>query len=81
MGRPAIVTDVPGCRHAIEPEVTGWLCEARNAESLAEQMQRFVEMEPERRQAAGHAARKRMEAHFSEDVVVQAYLDCLEGIG
>jgi glycosyltransferase involved in cell wall biosynthesis len=80
MGRPAIVTDVPGCRHAIEPEVTGWLCEARNAESLAEQMQRFVEMEPERRQAAGYAARKRMEAYFSEDVVVQAYLDCLKNI-
>ena len=80
MGRPAIVTDVPGCRHAIEPEVTGWLCEARNSESLAAQMRRFVEMEPAQRQAAGNAARQRMEAHFSEDVVVQAYLDCLKDI-
>lgn len=25
MGRPAIVTDVPGCRQAIEAEITGWL--------------------------------------------------------
>jgi len=81
MGRPAIVTDVPGCRHAIEPEVTGWLCEARNSESLAAQMRRFVEMEPGHRQAAGDAARQRMEAYFSEDVVVQAYLDCLADIG
>jgi glycosyltransferase involved in cell wall biosynthesis len=80
MGRPAIVTDVPGCRHAIEPGVTGWLCEVRSAESLAAQMQRFVEMDPADRQAAGDAARRRMEAHFSEDVVVRAYLDCLENM-
>jgi hypothetical protein len=40
-------------------------------------MQRFVEMDPADRQAAGDAARRRMEAHFSEDVVVRAYLDCL----
>jgi glycosyltransferase involved in cell wall biosynthesis len=78
MGRPAIVTDVPGCRHAIEPEVTGWLCEVRNARSLAEKMQRVVEMSSEERQRAGDAARRRMEAEFSEERVVRAYLDCLD---
>lgn len=77
MGRPAIVTDVPGCRHAIEPEVTGWLCEVRNADSLARQMQRVYELAPSERQQAGNAARKRMEEQFSEELVVQAYLDCL----
>ncbi|MFB2762828.1 glycosyltransferase family 4 protein [Marinobacter shengliensis] len=77
MGRPAIVTDVPGCRHAIEPEVTGWLCEVRSAESLAQQMMRVVAMDAEECQKAGNAARQRMEAQFSEDVVVKAYLDCL----
>lgn len=81
MGRPAIVTDVPGCRHAIEPEVTGWLCKVRDAESLAEQMLRFVLMAPDQRQRAGDAARRRMEDKFSEDVVVQAYLDCLSNKG
>lgn len=77
MGRPAIVTDVPGCRHAIEPDVTGWLCEVRSAESLAQQMKRVYELEPFERQQAGDAARRRMEEYFSEDRVVQAYLDCL----
>ncbi|MDL0431981.1 glycosyltransferase family 4 protein [Marinobacter sp. TBZ242] len=77
MGRPAIVTDVPGCRHAIEPEVTGWLCEVRNVESLAEQMRRVVEMGASELQRAGDAARKHMEERFSEDLVVQAYLNCL----
>lgn len=77
MGRPAIVSDVPGCRHAIEAGVTGWLCRARSSESLALQMHRLAEMDPAQRQAAGSAARRRMEAYFSEDQVVKAYLDCL----
>ena len=77
MGRPAIVTDVPGCRQAIEPGVTGWLCEVRNAESLAEQMRRVAIMEAPELQMAGDAARRRMERQFSEERVVQAYLDCL----
>ena len=77
MGRPAIVTDVPGCRHAIEAGVTGWLCDVRSADSLARQMACVYELEPLERQRAGDAARRRMEETFSEDRVVKAYLDCL----
>jgi len=77
MGRPAIVTDVPGCRHAIEPDVTGWLCDVRSADSLAQQMKRVYGLSPFKRQEAGDAARQRMEENYSEDRVVRAYLDCL----
>ena len=77
MGRPAIVTDVPGCRQAIEPGVTGWLCEARSADSLARQMKCVYELAPSERQRAGDAARRRMEEMFSEERVVKAYLNCL----
>lgn len=79
MGRPAIVTDVPGCRQAIEAGKTGWLCEVRSEASLAEQMLAFIAMGEGGRQQAGVAARARMEASFSEARVVQAYLDCLAG--
>lgn len=81
MGRPAIVTDVPGCRHAIEPGVTGWLCKARDSESLAEQMCNVAKMERAELQMAGDAARRRMEGNFSEQVVVDAYLKCLDSYG
>jgi glycosyltransferase involved in cell wall biosynthesis len=77
MGRPAIVTDVPGCRHAIEPEVTGWLCHVRSADSLASEMRRVMAMPPSAIQKAGSCARQRMEDQFSEEVVVEAYLSCL----
>ena len=77
MGRPAIVTDVPGCRQAIKPNTTGWLCEVRNAVSLAQQMKRVAGMPATDLQKAGSAARERMEEQFSEGVVVHAYLSCL----
>lgn len=76
MGRPAIVTDVPGCRQAIEPGNTGWLCEVRSSGSLAEQMTRVVNMGAFEVQEAGRAARRKMELEFSESLVVEAYLDC-----
>ncbi len=78
MGRPAIVSDVPGCRQAIEPGKTGWMCEVRSEASLAEQMQRVIAMSGEELQRAGQAARERMEASFSEARVVNAYLDLLK---
>jgi len=77
MGRPAIVTDVPGCRQAIEPDVTGWLCEARNSHSLAEQMERVLRMALQDVEKAGALARRRMEESFSEERVVTVYLNCL----
>jgi glycosyltransferase involved in cell wall biosynthesis len=77
MGRPAIVTDVPGCRQAIVPESTGWLCGARDAASLAQQMERVVAMSAEARQRAGQAARAYMESKFSESKVIDAYMTCL----
>lgn len=77
MGRPAIVTDVPGCRQAIEPDVTGWLCEVRSPPSLARQMKHVLRMDDEGLQRAARAARTRMETQFSESIVIKAYLDCL----
>lgn len=79
MGRPAIVTNVPGCRQAIVSEVTGWLCEMRNVESLADQMSRCAGLDLQALQRAGRAARERMEDSFGEEKVIQAYLDCLKG--
>ncbi|MCL7939437.1 glycosyltransferase family 4 protein [Halomonas sp. ATCH28] len=78
MGRPAIVSDVPGCRHAVEPGKTGWLCEVKSADSLAERMRACIEMPSEQLQQAGTAARQRIEDEFDERIVVEAALACLQ---
>lgn len=77
MGRPAIVSDVPGCRQAVVNGITGWLCEVKSAESLAQCMEACLDMPREVLLEAGKAARQRIEAEFDERIVVEAALGCL----
>jgi len=78
MARPLIATDVPGCRELVEDGVNGFLCAARDSRSLAEAMRRFILLSPEGRLRMGMAARSMVEEHYSEALVVRAYLDALE---
>ncbi|TDB02891.1 glycosyltransferase family 4 protein [Halomonas marinisediminis] len=72
MGRPAIVSDVPGCRQAVVAGETGWLCEVRSADALALRMRECLSMSVEQLQLAGNAARRRVEQEFDERLVVSA---------
>ena len=74
MARPAVATDVPGCREAVVDGETGFLCRARDSRSLAEAMKRLATLSGEERKAMGVAARRRVEEKFSETVVISAYL-------
>lgn len=42
MGRPAVVTDVPGCREVIRNGENGFLCKAHDAQDLARAMENFL---------------------------------------
>lgn len=77
MGRPAIATDVPGCRDVVADGQTGLLCAPRSAEALADACAGFLAMPLPARQAMGLAARARMEAHYDEAIVLRAYLDTI----
>ncbi|XGA80994.1 glycosyltransferase family 4 protein [Halomonas sp. CH40] len=77
MGRPAIVSDVPGCRHAVKAGVTGWLCQVKSADSLANAMLACLDKPHAELQAAGNAARLRIEREFDELIVINAALGCL----
>jgi glycosyltransferase involved in cell wall biosynthesis len=78
MGRPLIATDVPGCREIVQDGVTGVLCQVRSAASLANAMARFIAMDLRHRQALGHAARRKVESEYDEQLVINAYLEVLE---
>ncbi len=77
MGRPLIATDVPGCREVIDDGVNGFLCAARDSASLEQSMKRFLELSHDERSAMGRASRRKVETKFSEDVVIDAYLEAL----
>lgn len=81
MAIPAIVTDVPGCRDAVEDGVTGLICEPRSAQALASAMVAFTQMPRARRLAMGQRARSKAEGEFSQERVIREYLDALRMLG
>jgi len=70
MGRPAIVTDVPGCRDAVVAGITGLLVPVADAGALARAMLELMN-EPNRVREMGVAARRHIEAEFDETVVIR----------
>lgn len=70
MGRPLITTNIHGCKEAVIENVSGLLCEPRDADSLYEAMARFMALSPEEREAMGRAGRQHMEAVFDKKQVV-----------
>jgi glycosyltransferase involved in cell wall biosynthesis len=77
MGKPLVGTDVAGCRELIEEGVTGALCQPRDVASLADAMERIARSSPERLRELGRASRQKVEREFSEQIVVDAYLEAL----
>ncbi|MGO3131102.1 MAG: glycosyltransferase family 4 protein [Alcaligenes sp.] len=73
-GRAVVTTDVPGCRDAIEPGVTGVLVPVRNAHALATAVMELGE-DAARRQTMGEASRRLAEEAFDIERISQAHLD------
>jgi glycosyltransferase involved in cell wall biosynthesis len=72
-GRAVVTTDVPGCRDAIDPGVTGLLVPVRNATALADALKELIN-DPARCQALGNAGRALAERAFDVRQVVAAHL-------
>jgi len=72
-GRAVITTDMPGCRDAIEPNVTGVLVPARDTFALAKEIERLME-DDVLRQQMGRAGRGLAEREFSIEKVVATHL-------
>lgn len=72
-GRAVVTTDVPGCRDAIDPGVTGVLVPVRNAAALADALKGLIN-NPARCQAMGNAGRALAERAFDVRQVAAAHL-------
>lgn len=72
-GRAVITTDVPGCRDAITPGVTGLLVPVKDAHALAAAIKQLLGNNVMRRQM-GRAGRDLAEQAFSIEHVIQSHL-------
>jgi glycosyltransferase involved in cell wall biosynthesis len=80
MARPLIATDVPGCRSVVDDGVTGFLCEVRSGESLAQACLRFLDLTREEQIALGRAGRAKMQLEFDQAHVIAAYQQAITDI-
>lgn len=74
MGVPAVVSDVRGCREAVEHDVNGLRFPCGDVEALAESVIALLE-DQTRRKAMGGAGRKLAEERFDERLVFARVLD------
>lgn len=72
-GRAVVTTDHPGCRDAIEPDVTGLLVPVRNVAALASAIQKLLD-DPVLLQNMGRAGRLLAERAFDVRAVVAKHL-------
>ncbi|WP_153099864.1 glycosyltransferase family 4 protein [Paraburkholderia hayleyella] len=80
IGRPIVATDVPGCRDVVEDGVNGFLCAARDANSLAAALTRILELDDAARQQMAERGRQKVSAEFDERDVIARYLALIERV-
>ena len=73
MAKPIVTTDVPGCRDVVDDGVNGFLCQVKNAEDLAAQMEKMILLEEEERVEMGKRGREKIVEGFDESIVIDRY--------
>ncbi|MEE9168061.1 MAG: glycosyltransferase family 4 protein [Candidatus Neomarinimicrobiota bacterium] len=80
MARPVIATDTEGCREVVNDGINGYLCQPRNAEDLAEKMEKMIRLSVDQRRAMGLRGRKKIEEEFDEKVIVRRLVSTVNQI-
>lgn len=73
-GRPLIVSDIPGCREAVEDGKNGYLFPVTDAEVLYQKVEQFYLLPVEEKEAMGKYGREKMCREFDRKKVVERYL-------
>ncbi|MCU0367590.1 MAG: glycosyltransferase family 4 protein [Cyclobacteriaceae bacterium] len=76
--KPIIATDVPGCHHVVEDQHNGLLCKLKDADDLAEKMEKMASFDVHILQNFGENGRRKIECQFDEKLVIDKYLSEIE---
>jgi glycosyltransferase involved in cell wall biosynthesis len=80
VGRPAIVSDVPGCRDIVEHKINGLLCKVKSSKDLARKMITMMRISQEYRYKLSKEGRKKVECFFDEKIVIDTYIQSINNI-
>lgn len=78
--RPIITTNRPGCRETVDDEKTGLIIPINDKDALENALLRFIDLPWKQKKSMGLKARKKIEAQFDRQFVVQAYLEEINSI-
>lgn len=73
VGRPIVTTDVPGCRECVDEGVNGYLVPLKSIKELADAIEKLI-VNVDIRSEFGIASRKKAEAEFSIENVIEKHL-------
>lgn len=76
-GRPVIASYIPGCREAVDEARTGFTCRTQDKYALFDAMKRIAEMPRSQREQMGILGRRRMEALFDKQMVVEDTMNAI----
>lgn len=77
VGRPAITTDVPGCRETIDDGENGFKVPPHNPQAVADAMEKFI-LQPDLIASMGRRSRKLAEQNFDAEKVNERLFKFLE---
>lgn len=80
MGRPAVTTNVTGCRDVVLSGETGLLCEPRDASSLASACEKILSLGAAALQRMGTRSREHAVARFDDLIVIALYKQVLQAL-
>lgn len=80
MSKPIITTNAVGCKEVVNNNVNGYLCEIKNAQDLADKMEKMINLSHIQRKAMGKAGRDKMIKEFDEKIVIDKYLTTIKEI-
>lgn len=75
--KPIIATDVPGCKNVVTHSFNGLLCKLKDSEDLANKMLTMMQMPSKTIEEFGRNGRKKVEDEFSENIVIDKYLESI----
>ncbi|CZY60766.1 glycosyl transferases group 1 family protein [Enterobacter sp. J49] len=78
MAKPLVTTDNVGCRNVVIDGVTGYLCQVKNVDSLADAMRNIIQLTPEARNEMGAKGREFMLRRFDEKIIISDYYRAIQ---
>jgi len=78
MTKPIITTDSVGCKEVVENEKNGFLVPVKNAEALANAIERFISLPEDKKTKMGEYSREKAIREFDEKSIIKVYLKNIE---